>query len=280
MSFAADWLALREPADRRARAPGPLAAFATDLSRHEDATVTDLACGTGATMRAVSSRVPTARHWRLVDADAALLEVARAQAGDHPALDVVPVLADLATELDTVMALPAHAVTTSAFLDLVSADWLARLVRTARTLGRPVYAALTYDGRVACTPVDPRDAEVLAAFDLHQRRDKGLGGALGPAAAAQAEAQFRAAGFDVFAAHADWVLDAGQAALQAELVDGWRRAVAETGRVAASTLDAWHRRRVAAIAEGRSRLVVGHLDLYARPPGGAPVSRPSTDART
>lgn len=279
--FAADWLALREPADHRARAPGLLDAAVALLAHVGRPTITDLACGTGSTLRAIAPRLAGPQAWRLVDHDDALLaRAARAAEGAQAAgsLQVETLRADLATGLDAVLALDADLVATSAFLDLVSDDWLARWVEALRRHRRPVYAALSYDGRVACAPHDPLDAEVLAAFDAHQRGDKGLGGALGPAAADAAARRLRAAGYSVARARADWRLGADDAELQRRLVGGWRDAVAETGRVHGAALDAWHARRLAAIDAGASTLVVGHVDLFAVPPADASSRSHSTSS--
>jgi hypothetical protein len=264
--FASDWLALREPADLRARDAGLLARAADCVAGRCPATVTDLACGTGATRRAMGTRLPASQRWRLVDHDAALLQ--RALSMPVPAgIDRLPLRADLAREVEAVVALDADLVATSAFLDLVSDAWLRRLATALARHRRPLYAALSYDGRVACGPADPLDARVLAAFDAHQRRDKGLGGALGPDAAEAAALRLRQAGFDVTLARADWRLDEGDSLLQRRLIVGWHDAVAQTGHVDAVSLDAWLGRRLAAVDEGRSRLVVGHLDLLALPAG-------------
>ena len=265
-TFAEDWLTLREPADRRARDAGLLDAVVAHLARSARPTVTDLACGSGATLRALADRLGPTQAWRLVDHDPRLLEAARRRVPAGIAIDTLQ--ADLGAALESVIALEADLIATSAFLDLVSDDWIARLVSAAAAHRRPVYAALSYDGRVACTPADPLDADVLAAFDLHQRRDKGLGGALGPAAAQAAARRFAAAGYAVVTAAADWAIGPDEAALQARLLRGWHGAVAETGRIGASELDAWLARRLAAVAAGTSRLGVGHTDLWARPGGG------------
>jgi hypothetical protein len=280
--FAADWLALREPADRRARDASLRDAVSRRFAGRASIAVTDLACGTGSTLRALAPVLPARQSWRLVDHDPGLLARAAGCGGNIGGrqASVDAVRADLAADLEAVLAMPADLLVTSAFLDLVSDDWLARLARAAAHRALPLYAALSYDGRVGCEPADPLDAEVLAAFDAHQRRDKGLGGALGPAAAAAAARRLTEAGFDVVAAPADWALGAQDAALQRELVRGWHGAVAETGRVAAPALDAWLARRIAAIDDGRSRLRVGHVDLWATPPQGARSDDRSRSQRT
>lgn len=265
--FDADWLALREPADHRARDPSLRDALARHFAARASITVTDLACGTGSTLRALAPVLPAQQAWRLVDHDPALLERAARGAAtvDGRTVRIDTVRADLARDLEAVVAMPTDLLVTSAFLDLVSDDWLERLVRAAARHALPCHAALSYDGRVGCEPNDPLDAEVLAAFDAHQHRDKGLGGALGPAAAAVAVRRFEQAGHAVAVAHADWVLGPQDAALQRELVRGWQAAVAQTGLVAPTALQAWLARRLAAIDAGRSRLRVGHLDLWATP---------------
>lgn len=279
--FAADWLALREPADRAARDPRLLDAVVAWLARSARPTVTDLACGTGSTLRAIAPRLAGPQAWRLVDHDPALLERAARAGGSvaaDAALTVETLRADLATGLEAVVALDADLVATSAFLDLVSDDWLARWVGAALRHRRALYAALSYDGRVDCAPRDPLDGEVLAAFDAHQRRDEWLGGALGPAAATVAARRLAEAGFEVAIARADWRLDAADGALQRRLVAGWHEAVAQTGRVDAAALDAWLARRLGAIDAGRSRLVVGHLDLFATPPDASSSRSQSTSS--
>jgi len=264
--FASDWLALREPADRNARSPGIVADVGALLSTRQPVRVTDLGCGTGSTLRALSPHLPARQHWRLVDNDPALLVAAAQRAGELPPdVQVTPLQADLQDEVETVVALDADLLTASAFLDLVSHAWLERLVAAAARHRRPVYVALSYDGRTHCEPADPFDAAVLAAFNAHQLGDKGLGGALGPTAAAAAVACFEAAGFLVRTEQADWRLAAEDRALQQQLLHGWHRAAGETGMLEPGALDDWLARRLAALDDGRSRLRVGHVDLWARP---------------
>lgn len=267
--FAVDWLALREPADRRARSAAIVADVAHAmgfLSTQQQVRVTDLGCGTGSTLRALSPHLPARQHWRLVDNDPALLGAAAQRARELPqSVTVAPLRADLQDELEAVVALDADLLTASAFLDLVSHAWLERLAAAAAQHRRPVYVALSYDGRTRCDPVDPFDAAVLASFNTHQLGDKGLGGALGPTAAAAAVRCFEAVGFEVRTAPADWRLGSGDRALQEQLVLGWHRAAGETATLDPAALDGWLGRRLAALADGRSRLEVGHVDLWARP---------------
>ena len=82
-------------------------------------------------------------------------------------------------------------------LDLVSDTWLDRLAVEIAARSIPVYAALSYDGRIGFSPPDPLDAAITAAVNAHQRTDKGFGPALGPAAAAFAIARFEALGYSV-----------------------------------------------------------------------------------
>jgi SAM-dependent methyltransferase len=267
-AFSDSWLSLREPADRRARDPALLAAVAAYMAGRDAVIVTDLGCGTGATLRALAPHLPPHQTWRLVDHDPALLASAGRAAGalaGSVSVTAEPLRADLQADIEAVVARDADLVTTSAFLDLVSEEWITRLVGAAAAHRRPVYAALSYDGRVGCLPADPLDEAVLEAFNRHQRRDKGLGGALGPAAAGVAARRFEAAGFAVATAPADWLLMPHETRLQEQLLEGWHHAVAETGLMVAHDLDAWLGRRRTAIADGRSRLRVGHVDLWAEP---------------
>lgn len=250
--FAADWLALREPADHAARNAGLRARFSALFA--QPPCLTDLGSGTGSTMRALAPHM--AARWTLVDADAGLLARAGGAATYREA--------DLDHDLEAVLALPADGITTSAFLDIVSASWLARLAALCAARRLPFYAALSVDGRLAAEPPDANDAVMFAAFNRHMRRDKGLGSALGAEAAEAAARAFRAHGYDVHLAPADWHLGPSQAELQRHLVAGWARAISELGDVPSTAV--WADARRIAIDAGRSRLTVGHLDLLALPP--------------
>ena len=87
-------------------------------------------------------------------------------------------------DLEAALDGPIDLVTTSALLDLVSAEWLERLVVETAARRLPVYAALSYDGKIALSPQDPFDSDIVAAVNRHQHGDKGFGPALGPEAAA------------------------------------------------------------------------------------------------
>jgi hypothetical protein len=121
--------------------------------------------------------------------------------------------------------------------------------------------ALSYDGRTTLTPTEPEDGEVLELFNRHQLGDKGFGPALGPGAAAAAEAAFKAHGYEVRVAASDWVIGPGDRELQLALLDGWRDAAAETAPDRKAALAAWHERRKAHVDSGRSTLRIGHTDL-------------------
>jgi hypothetical protein len=269
--FDAAWLALREPADAAARSVALEDALARVLAgRDGTLECVDLACGAGANLRRLAPRLPGPQRWRLVDADAALLAEASRRceglrAADGAPVEVAYVQADLAAvDLDACCA-GAALVTASALLDLVSAAWVDRLA-AAIARGRPVALfALDYDGRRSCEPGDPGDALAHAAFDAHQRRDKGFGPALGPRAAAYASRALELRDYRVERARADWRLGPGDAPLQAGLLHGWARAAAEAEPKSHEMLQAWLGRRLAQLDSGRSRLTVGHEDLLATP---------------
>jgi hypothetical protein len=132
-----------------------------------------------------------------------------------------------------------------------------------------VLAALTYDGRVAIEPAHPLDGVVVALVDAHQRRDKGLGHALGPTAAGWLARHAPALGLEVALAASDWRLPPGAAALQLALVEGWAAAAAEQAAASAgpspASIAAWRRSREDAAAAGRLRILVGHQDALLLP---------------
>jgi len=243
VSFDPAWLDLREPADAVARDPALLAAAVAQLG---DGLALDLGCGTGATMRAFGRG-----RWRLVDRDPRLLALAASRCPGAEAL---------AADLLDIGRLPLDGValvTASALFDLASSDWIEALADRLAAADVGLYAALSYDGTLAWQPALPEDAAVAAAFNRHQRRDKGLGPALGPAAPAALARAFRCRGYAVRTAPSPWRLGPAEAPLQAALIDGIAAAAAETGLAAG----AWRQARLAASAA--ARCTVGHVDLLA-----------------
>jgi hypothetical protein len=264
--FSAEWLALREPYDARARNPAVLDAVVVSFKGIPSVRIVDLACGTGSTMRALGPRLATPQHWRLADNDLGLL--ARAIATPRPAgiaAEGVPL--DLNRDLEAVLDGPVDLIVTSALLDLVSSVWLERLAVETAARSIPVYAALSYDGRIELGPVDPMDAAVAAAVNKHQRTNKGFGPALGPAAGAAAIAQFEKLGYSVVHGASDWVVGPRDRDIQNEIFAGWASAARETGELSLADTVGWLTRRRDIVGIGGSSIRVGHVDVFARPTG-------------
>ena len=308
--FNADWLALREPFDAAARAMawptfGPRVDAIRPLETWHTPTplrVLDLACGSGANLRALAPRLGGAQLWQMVDHDPALLAVlphamaSWAQVhgyridtghddgaglrieGSGFSAELVTVRADLGRGLDAISIGQPHLVTASALLDLVSARWIDNLVRHACGAGAALLCSLTVDGRTGWDPPDAADAAVHRLFAQHQRRDKGFGPALGPSASACAARCLAAAKYSVAQAQSDWVIDATGSqpeatALVAAMIEGMASAAIAQQPQATDMVRAWQARRLALI--GRTQLRVGHVDLMA-----LPVQRPDPDPTT
>lgn len=288
--FSAEWLALRAPADTAARAASLTALAASWLASRQAATgqairLADLGTGTGANARFLAPRLPGPQTWQLIDHDPALLDQAHAQCAGVRAANGRQVLfsphlrrldelaRDELRDFDLVSA--------AALIDLVSDDWLASFALAMRTSGAATLIALSVDGRWRfSTPhgehIDPDDAHVRAAFNDHQRRDKGVGGALGPDAAPRLTDLLRAQGHRVLIAPSPWQLrlaDAQHAALARALLNGWHDAAREQCPDTAMRIADWHARRIHSLGQPDMLLEVGHVDLFACPPDTWPEGK-------
>jgi SAM-dependent methyltransferase len=276
--FSPDWLALREPADGRARNPGLLAELGAAFTGSEGVAVVDLGCGTGSNLRAVAPHLPRRQRWRLIDHDAALLAAARDRltawadraerdgdglrliVGDRD-LQVSFTEVDLAAAPEAALDGSPDLVTAAALFDLASAPWIDRLAHSVAESRAVFYTALTYNGDDSWKPPHPDDAAILDAFLTHQGRDKGFGPAAGPAGTDALAQAFGALGYRVTTGGSPWRLGEAEQALLRELAAGVAQAVRETGRMPEDQVSAW----LAARSQGAS-CTIGHTDLLALPP--------------
>ncbi|TDL87753.1 class I SAM-dependent methyltransferase [Meridianimarinicoccus aquatilis] len=255
--FSADWLALREPADSRSRSRDLIDRAGAMLAQHTAPLVCDLGSGTGAGMRAFAPSFPKDTQWLLTDHDPETLAIAGAAKG------VKTALADLSAD-------PApwpeacRLVTATALFDLAAPEWINKLADRLAEDKLPVLACLTYDGRLGFAPAMGGDAALSAAFNRHQRGDKGLGGpAAGPGAAVALARALSARGYKVQMEDSAWRLQAPRdTLLMKELIRGWSDAM--KGLVGDEVAQRWCDMRLA----NTTRLTIGHTDIFATPPKG------------
>ena len=274
--FSLDWLTLREPADHRSVNIEVRAAFVRDFATRDEVRLTDIGCGSGSHLRSLAPHLGPRQSWRLVDYDRRLLEAASGilsawadsarnhengllltQGGKEIAVEFVE--ADLVQGLEALLEEPADAVTSAAFFDLASPEFISRLAAELAARRLPLYTILSYDGRSAWRPAHPADAQILEAFHLHQGSDKGFGPAAGPAAADTLGLAFAQHGFAVTSGSSPWLLGEGDRKLVQDLAQGIAQAAAETGKIEADIVAEWldFRRNTASCD-------IGHRDIYAR----------------
>lgn len=265
---------MREAADRDARS----VALTQGLAALRPVRIVDLGTGTGANLRYLAPRLGGSQHWLLVDRDAGLLgrlpgclpgvewdaggrELLWSGPGFRCRLDLRQ--ANLAGGLAELLRPSPDLVTASALLDLVSASWLTDLLDRAAACGCSLLFALNYRGRVRWSPTHALDRRVLGLVNRHQCSDKGLGPALGPAAARLLPRWLASRGYQYRTAPSDWCLAETHGRLQTALLEDWHNVALAMDPSAVDQLRAWLSWRRARLAEGRSRLQVAHSDVLA-----------------
>jgi hypothetical protein len=283
----ANWLALREPHDWAARDASLVDDVVRALSGTSTVRVIDLGTGTGSNLRYLMARLPPRQEWLLIDkspdvlrrvldrttgwAAARGLRVEPSKGGftvqgEDLACQVRFEQQDLDLPLDPKLFLDRQLVTAAALLDLVSDAWLGALVSRCQDAGAIALFALTYNGQTTFEPCDHDDERARDLLNLHQLRDKGLGGpATGPDAHARAVRWFREGGFELREATTNWNVDGSAAQFQQELIAGLASAAVEQQPDSAEDMAAWKVRRLQHLQAGRSRVIVGHHDLAAWP---------------
>lgn len=267
MSFSADWLALREPADHASISAEVRLTLVRAFAGRDTLRIVDLGSGTGSNLRGLSPWLGSRQQWTLVDYDPVLLDAARvrfAETAAGPDVEISYARADLSTvDLGALFA-GADLVTASALFDLVSVPMIERLAAAVASHHQIFATVLSYDGIAAWLPGDPLDPAMRDAFNAHQHTDKGFGPAAGPDATDAIAAAFGRHGFRIARGKSPWVLDEHYARLRDDLDAGWAAAVAETGRVTQADIDGWlaRRRSVGPAAV----TIVGHDDIVCLPP--------------
>ena len=264
-SFSADWLALREPYDARARNPAVLGGAAALVADYPLIRVVDLGCGIGSMLRALGPRLAGRQMWRLIDNNRDLLTFARAMTPISAALTVELRTLDLNSSLNAALISSIDLVTASALLDLVSESWLDRLVSKIIKRRLPVYATLTYDGRAEIEPADPLDAAIIAAANAHQRTDKGFGPALGPTAVTAAIARLESMQYSVTSGISDWLIGPDDREIQMKIFAVWANAAEGFSGLSHPDRVEWLSRRRDAVIAGCSSIRIGHVDFLATP---------------
>lgn len=278
MSFSPTWLALREPADHRARDTMLADRLASFLNAKAAPLIVDLGCGAGSNLRALAPRLGPHQNWVLVDYDPALLAAARERLnawadtayadGDtqvllhkEKTLRVQFRQADLSQSLEGVLDPAPDCVTAAALFDLCSSDFIASAAHQIAHSGAAFFTVLTYDGQEKWLPPHEADDAILAAFIAHQKTDKGFGVSAGPDAPRALKDAFLDAGYDVHEASTPWHLETPRdEALMGELANGIAQAAVETGQVTPERAKAWlAARRLSTHAS------IGHRDCLALP---------------
>lgn len=272
------WLALREPADHRARNAELAGALAARFALRDTISVVDLGCGSGSNLRALAELLPATQSWALVDYDPALIAAARitlsgwadsvaSSDGDEcltlsargRTITVRFMRYDLNADLAPVLGEAPDLVTAAAFFDLASPQFIRRLAQAVIERRAVFYTVLTYNGIQHWTPRRPADNQMTGAFNRHQMSDKGFGPSAGPTAPAHLADQFRIGGYSVQEADSPWKLSGPRdAMLIAELARGHAAAVAETGAVDQKTIAQWR-------ATAHAGADIGHTDTLAMP---------------
>ncbi len=261
--FDKDWLALREPVDRMARARSLVERLAKHLETVDQPRILDIGCGTGSTWRSLAGHVPERTEWQLLDYDPVLLAEAERRLGGATGVSFRQF--DL-NQFDSLSLSEVSLITASALFDLCSEDFCNRFARTLAVTATGLYAALNYDGVMEWSIRHPLDEQVVKDFNRHQTFDKGFGPALGPGATEQLRLSFEALGYRVVVADSPWVMGPEDAALQTAFLEGLERPLSEIGNLSAEQIRGWLDYRLGRIAEPGSSCVVGHTDILALRP--------------
>lgn len=284
--FSESWLALREPADHRARNTSLDHQLIRWFKQQNDHHILELGAGTGSNLRYLLPQLGHDQNWLLLDNDAALFarlpDLLQAWATSHDArffndnktwriehatfsANIKCHVINLASQLEQIPSDNIQLLTGSALLDLTSATWLDKIAAWVTQQRCACLFALNYDGKIHWSPEQESDRRVTSLLNEHQLNDKGFGQALGPGAGHYFVQCLQQHGRHVLAEDSDWVIEPESSALQMAIIDGWAPAAVEQDISAKDAILGWHTERRQAITQGLSTLTVGHIDVLSLP---------------
>lgn len=155
------------------------------------------------------------------------------------------------------------AIVCSALLDLTSQAWMERLFADLRV---PFYAGMTVNGRDAWVPRHSADGAVRTAFRRDQRRDKGLGSALGNDASETALRLLAARGFQTRLATSNWRIPGSARAVTSRFAQMTASSARQSVPAQATKIREWTSARLKQAAKARLSIRIGHYDILALPP--------------
>lgn len=290
-SFDAKWLTQREPFDEAARSTMLEQRFVKAIHTHARSKqsplrLLDLGCGTGANFRALAPHLEDNQSWIFCDNNPKLLEEAL-QVTDKWAKNRGWISAikkgsleiqaeknkwcfevcniNLAKNLSKLDATRYSGVTTTAFLDLVSSEWLQNLAVWMHKSQRPFLATLTVDGRRHWTPEHELDSLINKAFLHHQKSDKGFGKSVGPDAIRTLHLIFEQLDMTCETARSDWHIGPKDIDMLKKMIDETVEVVIPINPNKSSAIKDWSYLRYQQALVGDLHLTIGHLDLLALP---------------
>jgi SAM-dependent methyltransferase len=249
------WLGVREAVDAAARS-ADLVARLRRRFRTGPLEIHDLGCGTGSMARWLAPLLPGPQHWVLYDRDPIVL-------GHVPAGGTVETRLRDISRLTADDLAGADLVTAGALLDLLTAAEVDAIAAACAGAGRPALLTMSVTGRVELDPAEPFDNRVEAAFNAHQRRVVAGRRLLGPDAVEAAVGAFVRQGVPTLLRPSPWRLGPADPELLTDWFGGWLDAACEQEPRLSGPAQAYARRRLAQIADGRLRAVVEHVDLLA-----------------
>ncbi len=286
-AFTADWLALREPFDARARSRPLARRFAGMLPAEPK--VMDLGAGRGSLFRWLAPIIGRTQHWLWLDddpdhlEDGLLLTAAWARRQGYTVHRREDNGTDLTLETrqgtwrinarsfdlrnpDTLF-FPleeSDAVVCSALLDLFSQQWLSQVLRLTGRV--PVYAVMN----VLPAPWRSRrrhdDAPVLDGYLSAQVGEGGPNDPMGPHVPLLAKGLAAVNGRHYQSERSDWTIRPRDRAMLRQVLGFFAKGARTARPQHRRHIDAWQRTREADVAAGRLALRIAHRDILISPP--------------
>lgn len=282
-----EWLQVRYPYDAKARSKEVEQKTIDYFSGRTHLRILDLGSGTGANTRYYAPRFPSSQEWILLENERRLTEATSRELMSWAfrqkrkfrltpdRLNIENGKGEISIQIKNASFFELESeedicgydlVTSNAFFDLISRERFLRFASLLASAAKPLLATLNYTS-MRFDPAQRSDETYIPLYESHMRKPKGFGPPMGPLCGDRMVETLGSFGFTVNSGESLWNILSEDKTMMKYMLGFMDEALCGMLKDSRKLrrFDGWKKDKWRLIETGRLKLIVGHLDCFARP---------------